>query len=483
MAFLVYFTCSVPMAHAITISEEEKLGTEFMGYVRKTNRIVTDPDIDDYINRIGKKIAKEFPNPPFQCDFFVFQEDAYNAFAGPGGHVFVNSGLIEVMSSEEELAGILGHEISHVYLRHISNRIEYSQKVSIGSLAGLVAGILLGVGGAGAAASAITAGSMAAGQSLTLAYTRENEVQADQIGLPKINDAGYSSAGLLDSMEKIRAKQWFGPNQVPTYLLTHPANEERMSYIKAWVDDHEKNKSFKGASDAAAFKRIRARISALYGDPNLVIKQFETKRAANPGDESLIYGQALAWWRLGEYDKAMESMRTLLKKNAFDPDYMRDTGIIQFSKGDYDAAYAALSMNGRNEPDALRSLYLARTCIAREKYPEAEKLLSVLVKDRKNYPDAFFYMAEASEKMGKNGYSHYYLGVYESMMGRPKQAVFHLDKARPAIAGNPEMKRNADEILAEALKELKKEKDEKEASDKDKKEGSTKNSKKTEDSK
>jgi len=470
LVFLTFITCSVPEAGAITISEEEKLATEFMGIVKKTNQIITDPDVDEYINRIGKKIAKEFPSPPFQCNFYVFREDAYNAFAGPGGHVFVNSGLIESMDSEDELAGILGHEISHVYLRHISNRIEYSQKVSVGALAGIVAGILLGVGGAGAAASAITAGSMAAGQSLTLAYTRENEVQADQIGLVRINDSGYSASGLLDSMTKIRAKQWFGPKQIPAYLLTHPANEERMSYIKAWVEDNENGKKFSGSTDPLEFKRIKARIMGLYGDSTIIMKKFESLLSVSPENESLIYGQALAYWRMGDYDRSMGNMRRLLKKNAFDPDYMRDTGIIQFSKGDVDAALAALSLPGRKGTDALRSLYLARVYMAKEKYPEAERVLSVLIKDKKNFEDGFYYMAETSEKLGKNGFSHYYLGVYESMIGRAKQTVYHLDRAMPSLTGYPDMKKNAEELLKEALKELKKEREEKEIKDKEKKE-------------
>ncbi|WP_027360034.1 M48 family metallopeptidase [Desulforegula conservatrix] len=482
LAFLTFFTCSVPGAGAITISEEDKLATEFMGYMKKTNRVISDPDIDEYINRIGKKIAKEFPNPPFQCSFYVFMENSYNAFAGPGGHVFVNSGLIEAMDSEDELAGIIGHEISHVYLRHISNRIDYSQKVSVGALAGIVAGILLGVGGAGAAASAITAGSMAAGQSLTLAYTRENEVQADQIGLERINSSGYSATGLLDSMTKIRAKQWFGSDQIPTYLLTHPANEERMSYIKSWVEEHEKGKTFSGSSDPAAFKRIKARIMGLYGDSKIILKQFDSLLAKNPGDENQIYGQALAYWRMGEYDKAMGNMRKLLKKNAFDSDYMRDTGIIQFSKGDTEAAFAALSVPGKRT-DALRSLYLARAYMAKEKYPEAERILSMLIKDKDNFEDGFYYMAEVSEKMGKNGFSHYYLGVYESMIGRPRQTVYHLDRAMPSLASYPDMKKKAEELLKEALKEMKKEREEKEIQDREKKDDDWGVKKKTTDTK
>ncbi len=466
LAFLVLFTFTVRDGLCITISEEEKLSREFMSIVRKSGMVITDPDIDEYINRIGGKIAKEFPNPPFPYHFYVVREDSYNAFAAPGGHVFVNSGLIEAMDTEEELAGILGHEISHVNLRHISSRIDYSQKIGMGTLAGMVAGILLGIGGAGAAAGALTAGSMAAGQSMNLAYTRENEIQADQTGLQYINSAGYSCTGLVSSFTKMRSKQWFGPNQIPTYLNTHPAGEERMSYIKAWIEQHEKGKKFKGSADPASFRRIRARISGFYGDQNLVVKKFESRLAANPSDDSAVYGLAMAYLRLGENEKAIEKMRILLRKNAFDPYYMRDTGIIQFSMGDMDSALAALENRASKGIDALRLLYLGRTLMAKGRDTEAERSLSTLIKDKKDFSDGYYYMAEVYQKTGREGLSHYYLGVYESMIGRPRQTVFHLDKAMPSIGGYPDLKKNAERLLKEALKEMKKERDEKDIKEK-----------------
>ena len=111
------------------------------------------------MNKIGNRILSVLPQQPFNYHFYVIKEDVYNAFATPAGHIFVYTGLLDAMDEEEELAGILGHEIAHVYCRHISQKIERSKKIGIATLAGIAAGILLGVGGAGEAANAVTMGS------------------------------------------------------------------------------------------------------------------------------------------------------------------------------------------------------------------------------------------------------------------------------------------------------------------------------------
>ena len=101
------------------------------------------------------------------------------------------------------------------------------------------AGIFLGAAGAGDVGSAVIMGSMAAGQSAMLAYSREDELQADQMGLVYLYDAGYGGEGLLNSLKTIRSKQWFGTEQVPNYLMTHPASEDRMANIDVWLEGNQ----------------------------------------------------------------------------------------------------------------------------------------------------------------------------------------------------------------------------------------------------
>jgi len=230
-------------AFAITLGEEDEMSREFMRVVLRHFDVIRDPIISDYVNEIGNKILAVVPPQPFKYHFYVIKEDVYNAFSAPAGQIFINSGLIEAMESEDELAGILAHEISHSVCRHISQKIERSGKIGLATLAGVVAGILMGIGGAGSAAGAVVMGSAAAGQSVSLAYSREDEAQADQLGMKFLTDAGYNADGLIVILKKIRARQWFDSKDIPTYLLTHPAVENRIAYIDSWIQTHPKPKN------------------------------------------------------------------------------------------------------------------------------------------------------------------------------------------------------------------------------------------------
>jgi len=149
-------------AYSISIAKEEEMGWEFMKAISKQSIFIKDKIIVKYLEQVGQKIIQALPVQPLVYDFHIIKDNTYNAFAVPGGHVFINSGLFAAMDSEEELAGILAHEIAHVMCRHISKRFESSSKIGIATLVGVAAGILLGVAGAGEAANALTIGSLAA---------------------------------------------------------------------------------------------------------------------------------------------------------------------------------------------------------------------------------------------------------------------------------------------------------------------------------
>ena len=249
-----------PAVFSITVKEEEDMSRQMMAMIHKYFEIVDDPSVVTYVNQIGNRILSALPQQPFKYHFYVIKEDVYNAFATPAGHIFVYTGLLDAMVEEEELAGILGHEIAHVYCRHISQKIERSKKIGVATLAGIAAGILLGVGGAGEAASAVTMGSMAAGQSAELSYSRENEMQADQFGLKFITEAGYSAGGLLKILKKIRSKTWFGSDQIPKYLMTHPAVEDRIAFIGSWLDTYNRTSKPIPLVNQDAFNRVHTRV-------------------------------------------------------------------------------------------------------------------------------------------------------------------------------------------------------------------------------
>jgi predicted Zn-dependent protease len=411
--FLMLVELPPPDAFGLTVKEEEKLSREVLNIIFKYYDVIEDPVIVDYVNKIGNQIVSVLPEKIFDYHFYVINIDTYNAFAIPAGHIFINSGLLAVMKDDEELAGILGHEIAHVYCRHISQKIERSKKIQLASLAGAAAGILLGVAGGGEAASAVTQGSMAAGQSALLAYSRENEMQADQLGLIYLSDAGYGGEGLLEILKKMRSKQWFGSNQIPTYLMTHPAIDDRIAYLDTQLANQPEasNPQPKKASDE--FLRAHLRLITQYGDENLMLRQFESAIRNHPGDPMAHYRYGLILTRVGRRQEALDQLRTALEKRAFDPYILRDVGRIYFLDGQYQQALKTLeTAHNRISGDPICGLYLGQTQMELGMLKDASTSFQNLVKKHPNYTEAYYFLGQSLGKQGDLGDAHYYLGIY-----------------------------------------------------------------------
>ena len=433
-----------PEGNCITIQEERELAKEFMAVVESQYRLIEDPIIVDYVNQVGNRILKSIPPQPFVYQFHVIQEDVYNAFATPAGHIFVNSGLFAALDSEEELAGIIGHEIAHVVCRHISQRIESSKKIGMATLAGMVAGVLLGAGGAGAAAGAVTMGSVAAGQSAALAYSRENEMQADQLGLGYLTQAGYTGEGLLTSLKKIRSKQWYGSDQIPTYLTTHPAAEQRMSYIDNWLHQNRAQTAAK-RSPVGGFELAHTRITALYTNAELALDHFEKAVNRSPEDAMANYGYALALTRKDQWRDAAKYMQKAIESNALATYMLQDLGRIYFHEGAFEKALEALSSsNSSKDPDG--QLYLGRTQMELEQFAEAQATFEKLVHYHQNYTQAYYYLGESSGRMGDMFGAHFNLGRFYQRKGDMRNAGFHLNRALK-LATNETQKQMVDREL------------------------------------
>lgn len=455
-------TSFVAPAAAITVKQEKDLSQEFMKVVMARSQVVKDQEISAYINAIGQRILKALPDQPFQYHFYVIKDDVYNAFASPGGHIFINSGLFAALENEGELAGIVAHEIAHVVCRHISQRIERAKKINLATLAGMVAGIFLGGGGAVVAGSVVTTGSMAAGQSASLAYSRDDEMQADQIGLSYLQQAGYSGAGLLSSLRKIRSKQWFGSDEIPTYLMTHPASEDRMAYIDSWLAQHEPQKD-KVAETAKLperanprFERVRARITALYTDKQTSLAYFRDRVNQAPKDTMLRYGYALALDRNSQRREAAGQLRLALEQNALDAHLLQELGRVYFLDGKYEQARTTLqSALPLTEHNAEGRFYLGRTMLELGELAEAATAFETVLQKKSDYTQAYFFLGETREKQGRMSDAHYHLGQFYWRTKDLKNAAFHL---RRALKENPDPQRRKtiEELLAKITKRQRK---------------------------
>jgi len=438
---------------SLTVSQEEELARKFLKAAKKQFEFIDDPSVVNYVNRVGNRIVSGIPSPRFSYRFYVIKNDEYNAFAIPAGHIFVHTGLLTALESEDELVGILSHEIAHVECRHISERFEQSKKIQVGTMAGLAAGILLGASGAGDVASAVGIGSMAAGQSATLAYSREHESQADQMGLSFMNQCGYSGAGLLSTMQKLREKQWFGPEQVPSYLRTHPASEERLVQIGAWLDTQDRPIKRSGEDSLGNFQMIRARVIALHGNPDDALRRFKLDVDKDPSDAVSQFGYGLVLDRTNKCDEAIAHLKAALSNRAFDPEILKSLGIAYYNGGKYHDALSTLeaaTMLAKKDPEP--RFYLGRTQAALDNVDAAVDIFEDLVADWPAFAPAYYFLGETYGKLGKLGDAHFYLGRYYQIRKDNKNAVFHLEKVLNSSADDAR-KEQARDSLAVIRKE------------------------------
>jgi beta-barrel assembly-enhancing protease len=447
-----------PPAAAITYGEEEELSAEIMRIIFRRMPVVEDPYITAYVNRVGRRILAVMPEQPFRYHFYVIKEDSYNAFATPAGHIFVYSGLIEAMDSEDELAGILAHEITHVYCRHISQKIELAKKLSWAQLAGMAAGILLGAAGGGAAGTAMVLGSAGAGATAQLAFSRDNEMQADQLGLKFLTEAGYGADGLLTALKRIRGKNWYGKDQIPTYMLTHPAIDDRVAYVTSWVEDHPRDAKPRIKLNPVDFERLQTRLIVELSDPSTAIAKFDQVFKREPGNTLARYRYGLLLARANRTNEAVTELKEVLARNAFNPYYLRDLGKVYFQAGRLDQALSTLE-SARSmipeDPDTL--FYLARTLQELGRPAEAIPLLTTLIQKTPDYREAYYFLGQVLGQQGSLADAHYYLGVYH-FRGHDYKTALAQFRQSLRNTDDPEKRERADRLLKQAQDEIKAEK-------------------------
>jgi len=233
----------------ISIEEEWQLGQQLSQDVARQVRLNNDPAINAYVQQMGQRIVSQTPDPfnklPWQ--FHVVDDPAINAFAIPGGHVYVNTGLIAASENASMLAGVMAHEISHVVARHSTEQISRQYGLSI--LASLVLGqnpnMLAEI-----AAQIVAGGAFAR-------FSREAEREADELGIQAMFRAGYDPRGMAAMFRVLQAKQQSQPGRVEQFFATHPTTEER-------IRDSERRAAALGQrpdmiTDEPQFQQIRQR--------------------------------------------------------------------------------------------------------------------------------------------------------------------------------------------------------------------------------
>jgi predicted Zn-dependent protease len=441
-AFLVV-SAFIPSARAaLTIEEEKKLGREIYEKLEKSNAISKNQKVTDYVSKIGAQILASQQRVPWDFQFYVINSSAINAFATPGGYIYVFRGLIALSENESELASVMAHEIAHANARHIDQMMERSKKLNYAALAGVIAGALLG-GGSGVGA-AVAMGTMAGAQTLALQYSRENEEEADRFGMSYLAAAGYDPKSMVDFMKLMRRYEFYS-NNIPSYFLTHPGTNDRIRYLDGLLEARYTRKGKE--SIVGGFRRMQ--VEMLMEERNLepVMTRFRDELKKNPSDVNALYGLAVVQAKLGQTKEAAETIKTALGYAPEDPEMLRDAGIIAYLRGLYPEAVAYLMMAYQiNGGDEETILYLAR---AYEQTGDAFTALELYKKAAaagSKDEQITYGLATAYGKLNNDAESHYWFGSYFKMKKKKDSALFHY---RAALSKVPPDSDRAGEIRKE----------------------------------
>jgi predicted Zn-dependent protease len=439
---LVILCGSAGKAWAMTIEEEKKLGKKIFLEMEKGVEFVKDPALQAFLGRMGQSLVAQMGTTPFEFRFYLINVTDPNAYALPGGYIFVTTGLLTLAENEHEVAGVLSHEISHVTQRHVSQMIERSTRMSIATLAAIIAGVL--AGGGGKVSEATTVGAVAMAEAQALKYTRENEVDADQNSLQYMLKAGYDPGGLITFLAKIQKVGLASAPQIPPYLSTHPVTENRISLLENLIQIEGKPSGpFRSTGN---FRRIQTKAFIEEREAQASITQFQSLIDTRPQEAEGYYGLGLAYRKMGRLDKSAEVFQKGTSIVPADPDLLNELGIAYFLSGKLEVAIqtleAAQSLSrarAGSYEDLSSVYYLGRGYQEKGEVSRALPLLLKVKKELPEFSDVYYHLGSIYGRMGQKGLSHFYFGNYFKLRGERGNALTHFRKAADLLEkGNPE---------------------------------------------
>ena len=244
--------CGTPVVNPVTgqtertvMTEQDEIAEGKKGHaeVLKQYSALDDARLQAYVSDIGLRLARQSQRPNLPWTFTVLDSTEINAFALPGGYVYVTRGIMAYLDSEADLAGVIGHEIGHVTARHGAQRATKQQNAGLAAVLGTVLGVVaegMGVNGAAQAAGQI---SQAAAAGYVASYSREQESQSDELGAAYLAKVGYNPQNMVDVITVLKSQERYAADQARAagqsapannnWLASHPSNDKRLADITA----------------------------------------------------------------------------------------------------------------------------------------------------------------------------------------------------------------------------------------------------------
>lgn len=405
-----------PADAVLSKNDENQLGRAIMRQIRASGELVEDPQVTEYINDVGHRIAAQANvDGNHEFSFFVVDNPVINAFALPGGFIGVHTALLEATRNEHELAGVLAHEVAHVTQRHIARSIHASQRQSILSTAIMLGAILAGAAGGGGdamqGAIAVAQGTAAQQQ---INFTRANEYEADRVGIAALAAAGFDPQGMGSFFEVISRGTQPHEYRTPEFLRTHPVSSARIAEARGRARSYE----VVSTRDSVTYGIAKARLLvASQATPEAAVAYFEREPYEFQSDVER-YGRAVAYLRAGRNNEANRIFEELRNK---------DPKIIAYHIGLADAQMAieataeslatfarAHELFPRNMP---LTIHYAEALLKVGQAEKAHRMLLDLLNNVPPTPEQVRLIAKAAVEAGETAEAHYYMAEYRFMIG------------------------------------------------------------------
>jgi predicted Zn-dependent protease len=438
MVIFLFVGPQAPEAFALSVEDEEKLGREFLLKVKEYFEICEDGYVNQFINDLGRYLTKPLETIYFPFKFYVINDNSLNAFAAPGGHIFIFSGLIVAVDDVDQLAAVICHEIGHVSARHLSKRIEQQTKINIATMAGILAGIFLG----GKAGAALATGSLAAAAQAQLHYSREDERQADQLGYKYMIDSGFRPGALIDALAKIEKGSWLGTDKVPAYLLTHPKGPKRMSNLESLLTDSEgPRKKPEAEHFKKAFPFFKVIVRAESTDPDKAERLFELEREKDPSGTLPEFGLGLVYKKRSEYKKAIQHLIRARNASPESIPILTNLGEAYLMDGQLGLAVEVLNEALDMAPANKAALFVLGLCYEKM---ENNVMSSEIFERLASFPpvedQVYYHLGLSYGRRAMLGLAHYNFGLYFKKLGQLEKAKFHFNKAKENAGNDPGLK-------------------------------------------
>ncbi len=419
----------------MTPKRERDLGKAFMRSVRRSEKVMDDPVLSDYVQSLGQHLVDSSDARGNTYTFFLIDDPQINAFAGPGGYIGIYSGLLLTTETESELAAVLAHEIAHVTQQHLLRAWESTSNLSIPNAAILLAAVVLGATVGGDAAAAAAVGGQAALVQQQINFTRANEKEADRVGIDVLASSGFEPRAMPSFFARMGKANRVYASRLPEFLMTHPVTTSRTADAMGRAEQFAYRQTPEDLRyHLAHINLTQRRIDRPEDAVRELTLMLEDGRYRN--ELAVRYGIALAEIRAKRFDKAAAQLDRLVRAQPDTIEFLVARSTVDAQLGRHKAALARLGRALINHPGSYAlNIAFAETALAAGEPKRAMQQLQAFVNYRSDEPRVYKLLSRAAGELDQEVLGHQYLSEYYYQIGSLKQAIQQIEIAteRPGL--------------------------------------------------